>query len=43
MPDLFINSGQHLNISREEMDVISLRSHDNVEKATADGLFPVPR
>jgi acetyl-CoA C-acetyltransferase len=30
---------QHLNISREEMDVIALRSHNNVERATADGSF----
>ena len=30
---------QHLNISREEMDAIALRSHNNVERATKDGSF----
>jgi acetyl-CoA C-acetyltransferase len=30
---------QHLNISREEMDEIALRSHNNVERATQDGSF----
>jgi acetyl-CoA C-acetyltransferase len=30
---------QHLNISREEMDEIALRSHNNVERATKDGSF----
>ena len=30
---------QHLNISREEMDAIALRSHSNVERATKDGFF----
>ena len=30
---------QHLNISREEMDDIALRSHNNVERATEDGSF----
>jgi len=30
---------QHLNISREEMDEIALRSHNNVERATNDGSF----
>lgn len=30
---------QHLNISREEMDVVALRSHNNVERATNDGSF----
>ena len=30
---------QHLNISREEMDDIALRSHNNVERATKDGSF----
>ncbi|WDP90923.1 MAG: acetyl-CoA C-acyltransferase [Desulfobacter sp.] len=30
---------QHLNISREEMDEIALRSHNNAERATADGSF----
>jgi acetyl-CoA C-acetyltransferase len=30
---------QHLNISREEMDEVALRSHNNAEKATRDGLF----
>jgi len=30
---------QHLNISREEMDVVALRSHNNVERATHDGSF----
>jgi len=30
---------QHLNISREEMDEVALRSHNNVERATRDGSF----
>jgi len=30
---------QHLNITREEMDEIALRSHNNVERATNDGSF----
>ncbi len=30
---------QHLNISREEMDDIALRSHNNVERASEDGSF----
>jgi len=30
---------QHLNIRREEMDDIALRSHNNVERATKDGSF----
>jgi acetyl-CoA C-acetyltransferase len=30
---------QHLNISREEMDQVALRSHNNVERATKDGSF----
>jgi acetyl-CoA C-acetyltransferase len=30
---------QHLNISREEMDAVALRSHNNVERATQDGSF----
>jgi acetyl-CoA C-acetyltransferase len=30
---------QHLNISREEMDDIALRSHNNVERATKDDSF----
>ncbi|QTA85973.1 thiolase family protein [Desulfonema magnum] len=30
---------QHLNISREEMDEVALRSHNNVERATNDGSF----
>ena len=30
---------QHLDISREEMDQIALRSHNNVERATNDGSF----
>jgi acetyl-CoA C-acetyltransferase len=30
---------QHLNISRQEMDEVALRSHNNVERATRDGLF----
>ena len=30
---------QHLNISREEMDEVALRSHNNVERATGDGSF----
>jgi acetyl-CoA C-acetyltransferase len=30
---------QHLDISREEMDAIALRSHNNVERATNDGSF----
>jgi len=30
---------QHLGIEREEMDEVALRSHNNVERATRDGLF----
>jgi acetyl-CoA C-acetyltransferase len=30
---------QHLNISREEMDRVALRSHNNAERATNDGSF----
>jgi acetyl-CoA C-acetyltransferase len=30
---------QHLGISREEMDEVALRSHNNVERATAEGDF----
>ncbi len=30
---------QHLNISREEMDEVALRSHNRAEAATAKGLF----
>jgi acetyl-CoA C-acetyltransferase len=30
---------QHLDISREEMDEVALRSHNNVERATKDGSF----
>jgi acetyl-CoA C-acetyltransferase len=30
---------QHLDISREEMDLVALRSHNNVERATQDGSF----
>jgi acetyl-CoA C-acetyltransferase len=30
---------QHLNISRQEMDEVALRSHNNVEKATQNGIF----
>lgn len=30
---------QHLKISREEMDEVALRSHNNVERATQDGSF----
>ena len=30
---------QHLNISREEMDQVALRSHNNVERATKNGDF----
>jgi len=30
---------QHLNISREEMDDVALRSHNNAERATNDGSF----
>ena len=30
---------QHLNISREEMDELALRSHNNAERATHDGSF----
>jgi acetyl-CoA C-acetyltransferase len=30
---------QHLNISREEMDDVALRSHNNVERATKNGDF----
>jgi acetyl-CoA C-acetyltransferase len=30
---------QHLNISREEMDEVALRSHNNVERATKSGDF----
>ncbi len=30
---------QHLNISREEMDEVAVRSHNEVERATNDGSF----
>ena len=30
---------QHLDISRQEMDEVALRSHNNAERATADGTF----
>ena len=30
---------QHMDISREEMDEVALRSHNNAERATADGSF----
>jgi len=30
---------QHLDISREEMDAVALRSHNNVERATNEGSF----
>jgi acetyl-CoA C-acetyltransferase len=30
---------QHLKISREEMDLVALRSHNNVERATKNGDF----
>ena len=30
---------QHLDISREEMDEVALRSHNNAERATRDGSF----
>ncbi|KPA19421.1 Acetyl-CoA acetyltransferase, partial [Candidatus Magnetomorum sp. HK-1] len=30
---------QHLNISREEMDEVALRSHNNAERASDDGSF----
>lgn len=30
---------QHLGISREEMDEVALRSHNNVERATQEGYF----
>ncbi len=30
---------QHLDISREEMDRVALRSHNNAERATSDGSF----
>ncbi len=30
---------QHHNISREEMDAVALRSHNNAERATHDGSF----
>jgi len=30
---------QHLGISREEMDEVALRSHNNAERANADGSF----
>lgn len=30
---------QHLNITREEMDEVALRSHNEVERATLDGSF----
>ncbi len=38
---------QHLNISREEMDEVALRSHNNAERANQDGSFaeemvPIP-
>jgi acetyl-CoA C-acetyltransferase len=32
---------QHLNISRDEMDEVALRSHNNVERATKDGSFKI--
>jgi acetyl-CoA C-acetyltransferase len=30
---------QHMDISREEMDLVALRSHNEVERATRDGSF----
>jgi acetyl-CoA C-acetyltransferase len=30
---------QHLGLSREEMDEVALRSHNNAERATKDGSF----
>lgn len=30
---------QHLNISREKMDLVALRSHNNAERANQDGSF----
>jgi acetyl-CoA C-acetyltransferase len=30
---------QHMDISREEMDEVALRSHNNAERATNEGLF----
>ena len=30
---------QHLGISRQEMDEVALRSHNNAERATSDGAF----
>lgn len=30
---------QHMNISREEMDIVALRSQNNAERATNDGSF----
>ncbi len=33
------NLGEKYNISREEQDVIALRSHNNAEKATKEGKF----
>jgi acetyl-CoA C-acetyltransferase len=30
---------QHLNLSRQEMDEVALRSHNNAERATQDGSF----
>ncbi len=30
---------QHMDISREEMDAVALRSHNNAERATLDGSF----
>ena len=30
---------QHLDVSREEMDEVALRSHNNTERATGDGSF----
>jgi acetyl-CoA C-acetyltransferase len=30
---------QHLNISRKEMDIVALRSHNQAERATNDGSF----
>jgi acetyl-CoA C-acetyltransferase len=30
---------QHMGISREDMDAVALRSHNNVERATRDGSF----
>jgi len=30
---------QHMNISRREMDIVALRSHNEIERATRDGSF----